>query len=109
MMVVVLMIMTMNNDGSMMMTMDTLVEGLCWYKRVEATIVQCHVLVRLERVHLVKQLLCDFYNLVKNCYNHHNLYKSYNDFHCHNSLHFTNLFPHELVSEWRSKVKARKT
>ena len=85
MMVVVLMIMTMNNDGSMMMTMDTLVEGLCWYKREEATIVQCHVLVRLERVHLVKQLLCDFYNC-QNCYNHHNLYKSYNDFHCHNSL-----------------------
>ena len=24
-------------------------------------------------------------------------------------MHFTNLFPHELVSEWRSKVKARKT
>ena len=70
----------------MMMMMKTLVEGLCWYRRVEATIVQCHVLVRLERVHLVKQLLCDFYNLVKNCYNHHNLYKSYNDFHCHNSL-----------------------
>ena len=41
----------------MMMMMNTLVVGLCWYRRVEATIVQCHVLVRLERVHLVKQLL----------------------------------------------------
>ena len=77
----------------MMMTMvmiwwwwwtHTLVEGLCWYKRVEETIVQCHVLVRLERVHLVKQLLPDFCNC-QNCCNHHNLYKSYNDFHCHNS------------------------
>ena len=35
--------------------MNTLVVGLCWYTRVEATIVQCHVLVRLERVHLIKQ------------------------------------------------------
>ena len=59
----------------MMMMMNTLVEGLCWYRRVEATIVQCHVLVRLERVHLVKQLSRNFYNC-QNCYNHHNLYKN---------------------------------
>ena len=67
------------------MMMNTLVEGLCWYRRVEATIVQCHVLVRLERVHLVKQLSRNFYNC-QNCYNHHNLYKNWDNFHCHNSL-----------------------
>ena len=40
--------------------MNTLVEGLCWYRRVEATIVQCHVLVRLERVHLVNNYYVTF-------------------------------------------------
>ena len=74
-----------DDDGWMMMMMNTLVEGLCWYRRVEATIVQCHVLVRLERVHLVKQLSRNFYNC-QNCYNHHNLYKNWDNFHCHNSL-----------------------
>ena len=42
------------------MMMNTLVEGLCWYRRVEATIVQCHVLVRLERVHLVNNYYVTF-------------------------------------------------
>ena len=65
-----------DDDGLiMMMMMNTLVEGLCWYKRVEATIVRCHVLVRLERVHLIKEW---WSRRCHNCQHCHSLYRSHN-------------------------------